>query len=115
MEIDNFLPGSAALIDMIDKPLQVTLRDGKIHHGILIAYDQFANLVLDCYEPENLTTTNTKRVQNIVIVRGENVVMVGEVGDDYVKVDRGLEQRHKNLAALKKLGFCVEVVPGDNY
>ena len=108
MEIDNFLPGSAALIDMIDKPLQVTLRDGHIYYGTLISYDQFANLVLDCFEME---ATNC-----IVIVRGENVVMVGEIEDlTRIQVKKRESGRVKNLQGLQALGFCVETVAGDDY
>ena len=103
MEIDNFLPGSAALIDLIDKRLLVHLRDGRFITGILISYDQFANLVID-----TLTGVNA-----IMIIRGENVVMVGELEGELKQMKT--ERREKNLKELHRLGFCVEVVPGDNY
>ncbi len=41
MEIDNFLPGSASLVEMVDKKLLISLRDGRHFYGILRTYDQF--------------------------------------------------------------------------
>ena len=45
MEIDNFLPGSASLVEMVDKRLLISLRDGRQLFGFLRSYDQFGNLV----------------------------------------------------------------------
>ncbi|WAR22380.1 LSM1-like protein [Mya arenaria] len=42
----NYLPGTASLIEEIDKKLLVVLRDGRTLIGILRSIDQFANLVL---------------------------------------------------------------------
>ena len=42
----DYLPGTAGLIEDIDKKHLVVLRDGRTLIGILRAIDQFANLVL---------------------------------------------------------------------
>ena len=166
MEIDNFLPGSAALIDLVDKRLLVSLRDGNHYYGILISYDQFANLVLDdCYLllsntlADEQTTSNTlerheqtasnrladeqARVNTkqqsvkmsttsndneytycgIMLIRGENVVLMGEIDNDWKTPPKTTiksqakriinNQRKKDI--LYQLGFCVETIEGDHY
>ena len=45
MEIDNFLPGSASLVEMVDKKLLISLRDGRHFYGILRSYDQFGMFI----------------------------------------------------------------------
>ena len=42
----DYLPGTAGLIEEIDKKHLVVLRDGRTLIGVLRAIDQFANLVL---------------------------------------------------------------------
>ena len=44
--LTNYLPGTASLIEEIDKKLLVVLRDGRTLIGWLRSIDQFANLVL---------------------------------------------------------------------
>jgi hypothetical protein len=43
---DLFLPGTASLVDYLDKPLIVVLRDGKKLFGILRSYDQYGVISL---------------------------------------------------------------------
>lgn len=45
-DMTDYLPGTAGLIEDIDKKHLVVLRDGRTLIGILRAIDQFANLVL---------------------------------------------------------------------
>ena len=47
--LTNYLPGTASLIEEIDKKLLVVLRDGRTLIGWLRSIDQFANLVLHRY------------------------------------------------------------------
>ncbi|KAI9358295.1 Sm-like ribonucleoprotein [Zopfochytrium polystomum] len=82
MDIDTFVPGSANLVDLVDKKLLVILRDGRKLVGWLRSYDQFANLVLqDTVERYHLGTTFGEDYRGIFVIRGENVVLVGEVDE----------------------------------
>ena len=63
--MDSFLPGSQALISLLDHYILIQLRDGSTTRGILRSYDQFANLVL-------------QNNSGFSVIRGENVVLLGE-------------------------------------
>ena len=126
--MDNFLTNvpfttSGALVDIVDKKILVSLRDGKKLIGVLRSYDQFANLVLqDTIErihvrieseedaqqdnqteqdgSDNQKTQKNKKKKGICkytdiwrgiyLVRGENVVLLGEI--DLDKEDEIIKQ-----------------------
>ena len=49
--IPPFLPGSASLVEQLDRRLLLILRDGRHIIGILRSFDHFCNLILeDCVE-----------------------------------------------------------------
>ncbi|XP_005104619.1 U6 snRNA-associated Sm-like protein LSm1 [Aplysia californica] len=76
----NYLPGTASLIEEIDKKLLVVLRDGRTLIGYLRTIDQFANLVLHrTIERIHVGKKYGDIPRGIFIVRGENVVLLGEV------------------------------------
>ncbi|KAL4231337.1 SM-like [Mactra antiquata] len=76
----NYLSGTASLIEEIDKKLLVVLRDGRTLIGILRSIDQFANLVLHrTIERIHVGKKYGDIPRGIFIVRGENVVLLGEV------------------------------------
>jgi len=76
----NYLPGTASLIEEIDKKLLVVLRDGRTLIGYLRTIDQFANLVLHrTIERIHVGQKYGDIPRGIFIVRGENVVLLGEV------------------------------------
>ena len=81
--MDTFLPGSASLIDMVDKKILCILRDGRHLIGNLRSYDQFANLVLQETIERIYTHPNNYGIKEwgIFIVRGENVALMGEIVD----------------------------------
>ncbi|KAI8925121.1 mRNA decapping complex subunit [Entophlyctis helioformis] len=135
--MDSFLPGSASLVDCVDKRLLVTLRDGRHLFGWLRTYDQFANLVLhDTVERTFVNGTYGDVFRGIFLVRGENVVLLGEIDDDKestlmqsltevppadalrdVKAQQDAakklrDQRNKTLASI---GFSVDMNEDDNY
>ena len=61
----------------------VVLRDGRKLLGILRSYDQFANLVLqDTVERIFLGNRYGDIPKGLYIVRGENVVLLGEIDLD---------------------------------
>ena len=101
-----FLPGAASMVEQLDRKLLVILRDGRHLVGILRTFDQYSNMVLqDTSERRILVvtkqqdgggdgavqqqpqSTNTICYQTdielgLFIVRGDNVVLFGEVDDN---------------------------------
>ncbi|XP_076105030.1 U6 snRNA-associated Sm-like protein LSm1 [Mytilus galloprovincialis] len=76
----SYLPGTASLIEEIDKKLLVVLRDGRTLIGFLRSIDQFANLVLHrTIERIHVGKKYGDIPRGIFVVRGENVVLLGEI------------------------------------
>ncbi|KAI8480478.1 PREDICTED: U6 snRNA-associated Sm-like protein LSm1 [Branchiostoma belcheri] len=104
----NYMPGTASLIEEIDKKLLVVLRDGRTLIGYLRSIDQFANLVLHkTIERIHVGKQYGDIPRGIFVVRGENVVLLGEIDVDnenklplqQVSIDEILEaQRTEQLA-----------------
>merc|ERR1712137_517605 len=75
-----FLPGTASLIEELDKRILVVLRDGRTLIGILRSFDHYANVVLE-------NTTERLFVGNaygdipigLFVVRGDNIVLIGDI------------------------------------
>ncbi|XP_063222202.1 U6 snRNA-associated Sm-like protein LSm1 [Bacillus rossius redtenbacheri] len=79
----SFLPGTASLLDELDKKLMVLLRDGRTLIGYLRSVDQFANLVLHrTIERIHVGNEFGDIQRGVFIVRGENVVLLGEIDDE---------------------------------
>ncbi|CAB1428551.1 unnamed protein product [Pleuronectes platessa] len=79
----NYVPGTASLIDDIDKKHLVLLRDGRTLIGFLRSIDQFANLVFhQTVERIHVGKKFGDIPRGIFIVRGENVVLLGEIDMD---------------------------------
>ncbi|KAF2116495.1 hypothetical protein BDV96DRAFT_490725 [Lophiotrema nucula] len=106
---------SAMLLDMVDKKVDVLLRDEKEYIGILRSYDQFANLVLtECYErigalnpayPEDSAATKwlicDVKLPGIMTVRGENVTICATVDLDREDSPKGVQfAEEKEVRAL---------------
>ncbi|VVD03598.1 U6 snRNA-associated Sm-like protein LSm1 [Leptidea sinapis] len=82
----NPLAGTADLLDELDKKLMVLLRDGRTLIGYLRSVDQFANLVLHkTIERIHVGNEYGDIPRGIFIIRGENVVLLGEI-------DKGKEE-----------------------
>lgn len=76
----SYLPGTASLLEELDKKLMVLLRDGRTLIGYLRSVDQFANLVLhQTIERIHVGKCFGDIPRGVFIVRGENVVLLGEV------------------------------------
>ncbi|KAJ3954886.1 hypothetical protein N0V92_008591 [Colletotrichum tropicale] len=85
---------AAQLLDLTDKKLMVALRDGRKLIGVLRSWDQFANLVLqDTIErvfahpdpeanPPRPSGLFADIKRGIFLVRGENVLLLGEIDLD---------------------------------
>uniref|UniRef100_A0A0A9XH16 U6 snRNA-associated Sm-like protein LSm1 n=1 Tax=Lygus hesperus TaxID=30085 RepID=A0A0A9XH16_LYGHE len=79
----NFPPGTATLLEEIDKKLMVVLRDGRTLIGYLRSIDQFANLVLHkTIERIHVGKEYGDIPRGIFVIRGENVVLLGEVNQE---------------------------------
>ncbi|XP_015186051.1 PREDICTED: U6 snRNA-associated Sm-like protein LSm1 [Polistes dominula] len=76
----NVVPGTASLLGELDKKLMVLLRDGRTLIGYLRSVDQFANIVLhQTIERIHVGKEYGDIPRGIFIVRGENVVLLGEI------------------------------------
>ncbi|XP_043473939.1 U6 snRNA-associated Sm-like protein LSm1 [Leptopilina heterotoma] len=82
----NVVPGTASLLEELDKKLMVLLRDGRTLIGYLRSVDQFANLVLHrTIERIHVGKEYGDIPRGVFIVRGENVVLLGEIDRDKEK------------------------------
>ncbi|KAH7915801.1 Sm-like ribonucleoprotein [Hygrophoropsis aurantiaca] len=114
----------------------VVLRDGRKLHGVLRSYDQFANLVLeDTTERIYHGTAFAEHWHGLFLIRGENVVLLGEIDldreddvplrqvdyhvlDPYHKADIAAKKEREELKAqvlYEQKGFCKEGGEGDGY
>ena len=76
----QYLPGTASLIEELDKRLMVLLRDGRTLIGYLRSVDQFANLVLHkTIERIHVGSDFGDIPRGIFVVRGENVVSDNDI------------------------------------
>lgn len=81
---------AAAIVGSVDRKIFVSLRDGRNVFGILRTFDQFANLVLQdtierIYLPKKDAQSRERFAEvpiGVFMVRGENVVMLGELDID---------------------------------
>lgn len=78
-----FLPGSASLIEQLDTRVLIVLREGRHLVGVLRSVDQFSNIVLeDTYERHITGNKYADRFLGLYLVKGESLVLVGEINDD---------------------------------
>eukprot|EP00188_Purpureofilum_apyrenoidigerum_P001543 Plantae.Rhodophyta-Purpureofilum_apyrenoidigerum.ctg18601.p1 GENE.Plantae.Rhodophyta-Purpureofilum_apyrenoidigerum.ctg18601~~Plantae.Rhodophyta-Purpureofilum_apyrenoidigerum.ctg18601.p1 ORF type:complete len:143 (-),score=31.95 Plantae.Rhodophyta-Purpureofilum_apyrenoidigerum.ctg18601:778-1206(-) len=72
--------GAATLVEQLDKQVIVCLRDGRSILGCLRSFDQYANIVLEnAVERIVIAETFGDVPQGIFVIRGENVMILGEV------------------------------------
>jgi U6 snRNA-associated Sm-like protein LSm1 len=80
------LPGAASLIEEIDKRVLIILRDGRHLVGTLRSFDHFMNLVLEnTFERVLLKGKYSDIELGLYIVRGDTIVLMGEVDEDKEK------------------------------
>ncbi|KAI8143579.1 hypothetical protein BJV82DRAFT_610933 [Fennellomyces sp. T-0311] len=137
MEITSgpFFTTSSGLIDSVDKKLMVVLRDGRKLIGTLRSFDQFANLVLqDTIERIYVGNCYGDIPRGIFLIRGENVVLLGEIDldkeertnlreipvEEVLVAQREEMERKQRLEkirsrALHEQGFCVDNSQNDLY
>lgn len=93
------------VVTFIEK-LMVLLRDGRTLIGYLRSVDQFANLVLHkTIERIHVGTEYGDIPRGIFIIRGENVVLLGEIVSGFASnkklVERRLKSEHEFLGQRK--------------
>jgi len=94
----EFLPGTASLVEEVDKRLLVVLRDGRKLIGTLRSFDQFANVVLEnCFERIYVDERYGEKAMGLYVIRGENVVLLGELDEE--------KDANKLPKKLKKVDF----------
>ncbi|EFN63815.1 U6 snRNA-associated Sm-like protein LSm1 [Camponotus japonicus] len=124
-EANELPPGTASLLEELEKKLMVLLRDGRTLIGYLKSVDQFANIVLQStIERIHVGQEYGDIPRGIFIVRGENVVLLGEIDIEKEKVlplkkvtvdeildaqrreqESKQEQKKRMNKALKERGF----------
>ncbi|EGI58951.1 U6 snRNA-associated Sm-like protein LSm1 [Trachymyrmex zeteki] len=125
-ETNELPPGTASLLEELEKKLMVLLRDGRTLIGYLKSVDQFANIVLQStIERIHVGQEYGDIPRGIFIVRGENVVLLGEIDIEKEKVlplkkvtvdeildaqrreqESKQEQKKRINKALKERGFA---------
>ncbi|KAI0732358.1 Sm-like ribonucleoprotein [Fomitopsis betulina] len=136
--MDSLIPftTSGSLVDCVDRKMLVVLRDGRKLQGVLRSYDQFANLVLeDTVERIYCGDVFAETWKGLFLIRGENVVLLGEVDLDkeddvplrQVAWEELVPYHEQEISAKKKReetktrvlfeqkGFCKEGGEGDGY
>jgi U6 snRNA-associated Sm-like protein LSm1 len=72
----------ASLAEQLDRKLLVQTRDGRTVVGVLRSFDQFSNMVLEqAYERHIVHEKFADEQLGLFIVRGENLVLMGEIDD----------------------------------
>ena len=89
-----FLPGTASLIESLDRRVILILRDGKHLVGTIRSFDQYSNMVLeDSFERVIVGKKYSDIPLGLYIVRGDNMVLCGEIDEDLEESgDYGMEK-----------------------
>ncbi len=94
-----FLPGSASLVEQLDRRIMIVLRDGRHLVGVLRSFDQFSNMVMENTSERRVLNVKVKNEDNgdekiseakticyytdiqlgLYLVRGDSMVLLGEV------------------------------------
>ncbi|KAF0694263.1 Aste57867_14858 [Aphanomyces stellatus] len=90
----NAFPGVTSLVEQVDKQMLVVLRDGRHLVGIIRSFDQFSNIVLeDTCERHVVGTTYCDIPLGLYIIRGENIVLMGELDQEKEAADENLTRK----------------------
>lgn len=86
--VPAYLPGSSSLVEDLDQRIMVVLRDGRHLLGNFRSFDQYSNMVLDeaCerkmyVDAKEGVTYYADIPLGVYIVRGDSVVLLGQVGE----------------------------------
>jgi U6 snRNA-associated Sm-like protein LSm1 len=116
----NYMPGTASLIEDVDKQLMIVLRDGRTLIGYLRSIDQYANLLISgTIERIHVGDKYGDIPRGVYIIRGENVVLLGEVDlqlpnkvqmikvdvDEILQLQRIEQKKQEEMEKNKKKAF----------
>eukprot|EP00547_Thalassionema_nitzschioides_P014290 CAMPEP_0194235660 /NCGR_PEP_ID=MMETSP0158-20130606/3093_1 /TAXON_ID=33649 /ORGANISM="Thalassionema nitzschioides, Strain L26-B" /LENGTH=151 /DNA_ID=CAMNT_0038969185 /DNA_START=7 /DNA_END=462 /DNA_ORIENTATION=- len=84
--VPAYLPGSASLVEELDKQLMIVLRDGRHLVGKLRSFDQFSNMVMEDASERHMCCKDGVSYYcdvplGLYVVRGDSMVLLGQVGD----------------------------------
>jgi len=133
--MNHYLPGTASLIEELDKKLMISLRDGRTLIGYLRSIDQFANLVLHrTIERIHVGQKYGDIPRGIFVIRGENVILLGEIDTEKeaniqlqqvsveeilelqrIEQDAKQEQEKAKQKAIKERGLFITYDAQDDY
>jgi U6 snRNA-associated Sm-like protein LSm1 len=102
MEPPKSLPGWASSFDdMIDRRVMTVLADGRKIVGYLRSYDQFANVLIDeAYERHVADSLFADVFLGVMIVRGENMALLGEISGDGALIEAPLDVVLRRLTEM---------------
>ncbi|PRT52718.1 Sm-like protein LSm1 [Wickerhamiella sorbophila] len=91
---------AASLLELVDKKVTLSLRNGRTLFGVLRSFDSYGNLVVqETVERIYLEGKYAEADRGVLIIRGENLALLGEI--DLAKEEE-LEAKH---AGLEKIDF----------
>ncbi|KAG9391316.1 LSM domain [Carpediemonas membranifera] len=101
----NDAPGTASLVDQLDRVVLLVLFDGRTIVGILRSYDQYGSVFLDqCVERKTHNTFYCDVAVGFLMVRAENIVLIGEL-----KEPTPSNMARIGLGALKEMQAAEQV------
>ncbi|CAF0808487.1 unnamed protein product [Didymodactylos carnosus] len=91
------------LDSFMNKPVNIVTNDGRIIIGTLKGFDQTINLILD--DSHERVFSSTDGVEHVLlglyIVRGDNVVLIGEIDEEVDKSINFSQIKAEPLSAAK--------------
>mmetsp|Transcript_62485 Transcript_62485/g.152122 ORF Transcript_62485/g.152122 Transcript_62485/m.152122 type:complete len:264 (+) Transcript_62485:213-1004(+) len=101
--VPAYLPGSSSLVEDLDQRIMVVLRDGRHLLGTFRSFDQFSNMVLDdaCERKMHVDLSDGITYYadiplGLYVVRGDSVVLLGQIGDGKFDEDPSLNDKMKS-------------------
>ncbi|KAK1747344.1 U6 snRNA-associated Sm-like protein LSm1 [Skeletonema marinoi] len=108
-----FLPGASSLVEQLDQQMLVVLRDGRHLVGTLRTFDQFSNMVMEGTSERRILVVTKDKDETICyqtdiklglyIVRGDSIVLMGEVDDEEEQLDNDGKIRIVSLEEFEQL------------
>ncbi|CAL8097137.1 unnamed protein product [Calicophoron daubneyi] len=95
-------PGSASLFQDIGSQMLICLRGGRVYIGFLRIIDQFGNIVIHQAVERIIVGKKFSDVsQGILLIRGENIILIGEVNEEVDIEDKLKRVSEKEIYELQ--------------